>query len=115
MLEVSYVNPMGYVTKKGQKGREWLCYANVELWAQIQTYKGEDGKWYRCLGLFFNDNEHLKRCVMSKDWPLKLNGYIYHFNTAQKCQIDKTTIWLLTYAGAEVRFYYKEYKRRTII
>lgn len=116
MLRVSYVNPMGYATKKGRKEKIWLCYANVKLWAEIQTYKDKkDGKYYRQLNMFLDGNDHLKRCVMSKDWPLKLNGYTYHFNTAEKCTITKETIWLLTYAGAKVEFYYKPRKRKVVI
>lgn len=114
-LNVSYKNPMGFVTEKGKKGRAWLCHANLKLWAEIQTCKHSDGKWYRNLGLFFLDNEHLKRCVMSKDYPINFKGVTYHFNTAEKCTISKETIRLLTYAGAKVEFYYKQRKRNVII
>lgn len=106
---------MGYVTQRGKNGKWWMCYANIELWAEISTFKDEDGKIYRQLGCFFLDNAHLKRCVFSKDWKLNLKGYTYHINTATKCKINKTTIWLLTYAGAKVEFYYKPYKKVFIV
>ena len=110
MLNVSYVNPLGYVVVTEKHGSETkkfkfdLCFANIKLFAEVE----HTGEAHR-LHLFFMDNEHLKRIVRAEGEDAKyfLAGRHYHFNSFYRAA-NSLTVELLTRLGAEVSFFYED-------
>ena len=81
-----------------------LCFANIELFAEIEhTPTGHR------LHYFFYDNEHLKRIIKAEGENAKyfLANRHYYFNAFYSCP-NKTTVRLLTQMGAKVSFFYKD-------
>lgn len=110
MLNVSYVNPLGYVVVTEKCGSETkkfkfdLCFANIKLFVEVE----HEEEAHR-LHLFFVDNEHLKRIVRSEGKNAKffLAGRHYHFNSFYRVA-NPPTIELLNRLGAKVSFFYKD-------
>lgn len=114
MLRVSYVNPLGHVVvtervsedgeTKTKKFKFDLCFANIELFAEIEHTKTENR-----LHMFFVDNSHLKRIVKGEGENAKyfLANRHYHFNSFYRV-VKPTTIEMLNKLGAKVSFFYKD-------
>ena len=81
-----------------------LCFANIELFAEIEHTKEEHR-----LHMFFLDNDHLKRIAKAEGENAKyfLKGRHYHFNSFYRVA-KPTTIELLNRLGAKVSFFYKD-------
>ena len=68
-LNVSYVNRIGYYTKTEKwkdepekKFKNWMCHANVDLWADMYFYTAKEDKRVQLIG-FWCDLGHLKRAM----------------------------------------------------
>lgn len=112
MLRVSYVNPIGYVTKKTTEGKTvklHLCTINDQCWAEIQPLINDKGEKDHYLCMFFCNTQHIKNCANSH---FDLSDCHYHFNTAYTEKHTNETIYrCLTQMGAKVTLYYKKYKK----
>lgn len=80
MLNVSYVNRMGYCTLKDEndkpKWKIWFCHANC-LCAMMYFYKDENKVDMVQLHMFFNDVQHAKRCIEDNIFERYCNFHFY--------------------------------------
>lgn len=85
MLNVSYVNRIGYYTETqtiGEQTRKykiWICHANC-LCAMMYFYKDEKGEDMVQLCSFLHDIQHLKNCIKNNVYKGCDN---YHFKAKQ--------------------------------
>ena len=127
MLRVSYKNRIGYYTKTEkwsdepeQKYKNWMCHANVDLWADMYFYtvkedyeefgakhkKGD--KMVQLIG-FWIDTAHLKR-------SLKDGGYSgaddFHFYADQMDADIWKAVKILADAGKKVTIVKSQKKKK---
>ena len=65
-LNVSYKNRIGYYTQTdgtGKKFKNWMCHANVKLWADMYFYTDKEGTKMTQLVAFWCDTTHLKNAM----------------------------------------------------
>lgn len=121
-LNVNYLNPMGYVVSteeirdiangnfliERKRFKYDLCFANIELFAEIEHIVTENGTEHILHYVFFN-NDHLKRIIKAEGEDAKylLAGRHYHFNSFYRA-VNQTTIEYLNQLGAKVSFFYKD-------
>lgn len=125
MLQVSYKNRIGYYTatekwpdEPVKRFRNWMCPANVSLWADMHFYKVDEdyvryGKTYKKgdsmaqLVGFFVDAGHLKRCLENGVYD---NADHFHFYADRVDAAIWKGIRLLLEAGKTVTFIQKKKK-----
>ena len=116
-LRVSYKNRIGYYTKvekwpdeKERKYKNWMCHANVDLWADMNFYKVKEdyerfgekhkkGDKMAQLIAFWCDTKHLKNALKEGAYDKADN---FHFFADQMTPEMWTAVKVLVKAGKVV-------------